>query len=180
MVYNIDLNLELSNANLWVTRSELTSITDLPAGAKLYLKNIEVTQLGSLATLPLDDDCRQLKDISGNRNDATASESGVTHLKQKNLHSFRDDNADGTGGSYLIANADILAENEVITGVTVNGRFHAASGDQDLTKRRIKLEDHGSHVDIKRSNGTTDDAAIAVTNPSDGTDFAITVLTQRI
>jgi len=145
-----------------------------------HFKNIEITQLGSLATLPLNDDCRQLKDISGNRNDATASESGVTHLKQANQHSFRDDHADGTGGSYLIANADILAENEVITGVTVDGRFHAASGDQDLTKRRIKLEDHGSHVDIKRSNGTTDDAAIAVTNPSDGTDFAITVLTQRI
>ena len=139
-----------------------------------------ITQLGSLATLPLDDDCRQLKDISGNRNDATASESGVTHLKQANQHSFRDDNADGTGGSYLIANADILAENEVITGVTVDGRFYAASGAQDLTKRRIKLQDHGSHVDVKRSNGTTDDSAIAVTNPSDGTDFAITVLTQRI
>ena len=146
----------------------------------IYIKDIEVTQLGSLATLPLDDDCRQLKDISGNRNDATASESGVTHLKQKDLHSFRDDHADGTGGSYLIANADILAENEVITGVTVDGRFYAASGDQDLTKRRIKLQNHGSHVDVKRSNGTTDDSAIAVTNPSDGTDFAITVLTQRI
>jgi hypothetical protein len=62
----------------------------------------------------------------------------------------------------------------------VDGRFYAASGAQDLTKRRIKLQDHGSHVDIKRSNGTTDDAAIAVTNPSDGTDFAISVLTQRI
>jgi hypothetical protein len=139
-----------------------------------------LTVSGSLATLPLDDDCRQLKDISGNRNDATASESGVTHLKQKDLHAFRDDNADGTGGSYLIANADIIAENEVITGVTVDGRFYAASGDQDLTKRRIKLQDHGSHVDVKRSNGTTDDSAIAVTNPSDGTDFAISVLTQRI
>lgn len=146
----------------------------------IYIKDIEITQLGSLATLPLNDDCRQLKDISGNRNDATASESGVTHLKQKDLHAFRDDNADGTGGSYLIANADIIAENEVITGVTVDGRFYAASGDQDLTKRRIKLQDHGSHVDVKRSNGTTDDAAIAVTNPIDGTDFAITVLTQRI
>lgn len=146
----------------------------------IYIKDVEVTQLGSLATLPLDDDCRQLKDISGNRNDATASESGITHLKQKDQHSFRDDNADGTGGSYLIANADILAENEVITGVTVDGRFYAASGAQDLTKRRIKLQDHGSHVDVKRSNGTTDDAAIAVTNPSDGTDFAISVLTQRI
>jgi len=144
------------------------------------IDNLQVTLIGSLATLPLNDDCRQLKDISGNRNDATASESGVTHLKQKDLHSFRDDNADGTGGSYLIANADILAENEVITGVTVDGRFYAASGAQDLTKRRIKLEDHGSHVDVKRSNGTADDAAIAVTNPSDGTDFAITVLTQRI
>lgn len=144
------------------------------------ITEISFIVIGSLATLPLDDDCRQLKDISGNRNDATASESGVTHLKQKNLHAFRDDNADGTGGSYLIANADILAENEVITGVTVDGRFYAASGDQDLTKRRIKLQDHGSHVDVKRSNGTTDDSAIAVTNPSDGTDFAITVLTQRI
>jgi hypothetical protein len=142
--------------------------------------DIEITQIGSLATLPLDDDCRQLKDISGNRNDATASESGVTHLKQKDLHTFRDDHADGTGGSYLIANADILAENEVITGVTVDGRFYAASGAQDLTKRRIKLQDHGSHVDVKRSNGTTDDSAIAVTNPNDGTDFAISVLTQRI
>ena len=142
--------------------------------------NINNVHKGSLATLPLDDDCRQLKDISGNRNDATASATGVTHLKQKDLHSFRDDNADGTGGSYLIANADILAENEVITGVTVDGRFYAASGAQDLTKRRIKLQDHGSHVDVKRSNGTTDDSAIAVTNPSDGTDFAISVLTQRI
>ncbi|MCP4096031.1 MAG: LamG domain-containing protein, partial [Planctomycetaceae bacterium] len=145
-----------------------------------HFKNIEITQIGSLATLPLDDDCRQLKDISGNRNDATASESGVTHLKQKDLHAFRDDNADGTGGSYLIANADILAENEVIVSVVVDGRFYAASGAQDLTKRRIKLQDHGSHVDVKRSNGTTDDSAIAVTNPSDGTDFAISVLTQRI
>jgi len=146
----------------------------------LEIIDIEITQLGSLATLPLKDDCRQLKDISGNRNDATASESGVTHLKQANQHSFRDDNADGTGGSYLIANADILAENEVITGVTVDGRFYSASGDQDLTKRRIKLQDNGWEVDIKRSNGTTDDAPIAITNPSDGTDFAITVLTQRI
>ena len=150
------------------------------AGGAFNVSSIKVEQVGSLATLPLNDDCRQLKDISGNRNDATASESGVTHLKQANQHSFRDDHADGTGGSYLIANADILAENEVITGVTVDGRFYAASGDQDLTKRRIKLQDHGSHVDIKRSNGTADDLAIAVTNPSDGTDFAITVLTQRI
>jgi hypothetical protein len=144
------------------------------------IDNLQVTLIGSLATLPLDDDCRQLKDISGNRNDATASESGVTHLKEKDLHAFRDDHADGTGGSYLIANADIIAENEVITGVTVDGRFYAASGDQDLTKRRIKLQDHGSHVDVKRSNGTTEDSAIAVTNPNDGTDFAISVLTQRI
>jgi hypothetical protein len=155
-------------------------INNTNASQTIVLNYFRVTQLGSLATLPLDDDCRQLKDISGNRNDATASATGVTHLKQKDLHSFRDDNADGTGGSYLIANADILAENEVITGVTVDGRFYAASGAQDLTKRRIKLQDHGSHVDVKRSNGTTDDAAIAVTNPSDGTDFAISVLTQRI
>lgn len=142
--------------------------------------DIKITQIGSLATLPLDDDCRQLKDISGNRNDATASGSGITHLKQKDLHAFRDDNADGTGGSYLIANADILAENEVIVSVVVDGRFYAASGAQDLTKRRIKLQDHGSHVDVMRSNGTTDDSAIAVTNPIDGTDFVISVLTQRI
>jgi len=166
---------------LTATKTDIASLRVNAIGnVDFVLSDIEVTQVGSLATLPLDDDCRQLKDISGNRNDATASGSGVTHLKQKDLHAFRDDNADGTGGSYLIANADILAENEVITGVTVDGRFYAASGAQDLTKRRIKLQDHGSHVDIKRSNGTTDDSAIAVTNPSDGTDFAISVLTQRI
>ena len=169
-------SIELTSTKLDIATLRINAIGNVD----LVLSDIEITQLGSLATLPLDDDCRQLKDISGNRNDATASQSGVTHLKQKDLHSFRDDNADGTGGSYLIANADILAENEVITGVTVDGRFYAASGAQDLTKRRIKLQDHGSHVDVKRSNGTTDDAAIAVTNPSDGTDFAITVLTQRV
>jgi len=173
-----------SGAGSFVLTATNTDIASLRVNAignvDFVLSDIEITQIGSLATLPLDDDCRQLKDISGNRNDATASESGVTHLKQKDLHSFRDDHADGTGGSYLIANADIIAENEVITGVTVDGRFYAASGAQDLTKRRIKLEDHGSHVDVKRSNGTTDDSAIAVTNPSDGTDFAISVLTQRI
>jgi hypothetical protein len=146
--------------------------------AKRYI--IHNVNKGSLATLPLDDDCRQLKDISGNRNDATASESGVTHLKQKDLHSFRDDHADGTGGSYLIANADILAENEVITGVTVAGRFYAASGAQDLTKRRIKLVTNGSNVEVKRSDGFADDTAIVTSTPSDTADFAVSVLTQRI
>ena len=153
---------------------------DLGGDDVIYFKDIKTNQVGSLATLPLNDDCRQLKDISGNRNDATASESGVTHLKQANLHSFRDDHADGTGGSYLIANADILAENEVITGVTVDGRFHAASGAQDLTKRRIKLVTNGSDLEVQRSNGTTDDAAIATATPSNTADFAISVLTQRI
>ena len=171
---NIDSEFTLTADSKIRIRSEGGTVADWS------FSNFEITQLGALATLPLDDDCRQLKDISGNRNDATASESGVTHLNQKDLHSFRDDNADGTGGSYLIANADILAENEVITGVTVDGRFYAASGAQDLTKRRIKLVTNGSNLEVKRSNGTADDSAIAVTNPSDGTDFAITVLTQRI
>lgn len=139
-----------------------------------------LTVSGALANLPLDDDSRQLKDISGNRNDATASETGVNHLIQKDTHSFRDDNADGTGGSYLIANSDILAENEVITGVTMDGRFYAATEAQDLTKRRIKLVTSGSHIEIKRSDGTTDDAANVTTHPASTTDFAVNVLTQRI
>ena len=169
-------SIELTSSNSDIATLRINAIGNVD----FVVSDIEITRLGSLATLPLDDDCRQLKDISGNRNDATASGSGVTHLKQKDLHAFRDDHADGTGGSYLIANADIIAENEIITGVTVDGRFYAASGAQDLTKRRIKLQDHGSHVDVMRSNGTTDDSAIAVTNPIDGTDFAISVLTQRI
>jgi hypothetical protein len=146
----------------------------------IYIKDVEITQLGALANLPLDDDSRQLKDISGNRNDATASEAGVNHLIQKDTHSFRDDHADGTGGSYLIANADILAENEVITGVTMDGRFYAATEAQDLTKRRIKLVTSGSHIEVKRSDGTTDDAANVTTHPASTTDFAVNVLTQRI
>jgi hypothetical protein len=146
----------------------------------IYIKDVEITQVGALANLPLDDDSRQLKDISGNRNDATASEAGVNHLIRKDTHSFRDDHADGTGGSYLIANADILAENEVITGVTMDGRFYAATEAQDLTKRRIKLVTSGSHIEIKRSNGTTDDAANVTTHPASTTDFAVNVLTQRI
>ena len=144
------------------------------------ITKLEITQVGALANLPLDDDSRQLKDISGNRNDATASEAGVTHLIQQNTHSFRDDHADGTGGSYLIANSDILAENEVITGVTMDGRFYAATGAQDLTKRRIKLVTSGSHIEVKRSDGTTDDAANVTTHPASTTDFAVNVLTQRI
>ena len=65
--YNIDLNLELSNAKLWVTRSEATSITNLIAGAKLYLKNIEITQLTA------DGFVTTWYDQSGNSNDATQS-----------------------------------------------------------------------------------------------------------
>jgi len=148
------------------------------------ITEISFVLVGSIVTLPLDDDCRQLKDISGNRNDAMANESGVVqgfrHLKQKDLHSFRDDHADGTGGSYLIENADILPENEVITGVSVGGRFYAASGAQDLTKRRIKLITTGSNVEVKRSDGSADDTAIVTSTPTDTADFAISVLTQRI
>jgi hypothetical protein len=150
------------------------------AGDSIDIDDFNLGIVGALANLPLDDDSRQLKDVSGNRNDATASEAGVNHLIQQNTHSFRDDHADGTGGSYLIANADILAENEVITGVTMDGRFYAATEAQDLTKRRIKLVTSGSHIEVKRSNGTTDDAANVTTHPASTTDFAVNVLTQRI
>jgi len=64
--------------------------------------------------------------------------------------------------------------------VTVDGRFYAASGAQALTKRRIKLVTNGSNVEVKRSDGTTDDAAIATSTPTDTADFAISLLTQRI
>ena len=104
----------------------------------------------------------------------------MTHLSQKDPQSFRDDHADGTGGSYLIANSDILAENEVITGVTMDGRFYAATEAQDLTKRRIKLVTSGSHIEVKRSDGTNDYASNVKTHPASTTEFAVNVLTQRI
>ena len=62
----------------------------------------------------------------------------------------------------------------------MDGRFYAASGDQDLTKRRIKLVTNGSDLEVKRSNGSADDTAIITATPSDTADFAISVLTQRI
>jgi len=143
-----------------------------------FAADVEIEQLGALAHLPLTDDCRQLKDIGPNRYDATASATGVTHMKQAERHSFRDDNATGTGSPYLVAAADILAANEVVTGVIVDGDYYSATGTQTDAYRRIQLVINGSHILVRRSNGTLVDT-IATTSPASTTAFSITVLTSR-
>lgn len=143
------------------------------------VSGVNMVSAGALAHLPLTDDCRQLRDISPNRYDAIASATGVNHLKQKDTHVFRADSATGTGSPYLIAASDILAPNEVVTGVTVDGRYYAASGAQTDSYRRIQLVINASNIDVKRSNGTSVET-IASTTPTSTTDFDIAVLTQRI
>ena len=147
-------------------------------GDVVYFRQVTIEKLGALAHLPLTDDCRQLRDLSPNRYDAVASATGVTHLKQKEQHKFRDDNADGTGDPFLIAAADILAPNEVITGVIADGDYYAASGTQTDTYQRIQLEISGSDILVHRSNGTFAQT-IATVTPASTTDFSITVLTSR-
>jgi len=148
------------------------------SGVEWLIDAQEVIHLGALAHLPLTDDCRQLKDIGPNRYDAIASATGVTHMKQAERHSFRDDTATGTGSPYLVAAADILAANEVVTGVIVDGDYYSATGTQTDSYRRIQLVINGSHILVRRSNGTLVDT-IATTSPASTTAFSITVLTSR-
>ena len=177
----VELSLDsVVNSTIQLFPSDGGSTTYLSNGTDLvYVRNIKITDLGALSHLPLNDDCRQLRDVSTNRFDAIASATGVEHILPKDTHVFRDDNADGTGGSYLVAAADILTASETITGVTVEGRFYAASGAQTLSYRRIRLLTSGSDILVQRSNGTTHET-IATVTPVSVTDFAISVSTQRV
>ena len=142
----------------------------------VYVKNVKVTRLGTLAHLPMDEGNRDLKDTTPNRNDALLSETGATHLIPRERGSLRADNVDATGGAYLLEASDIINPDTAVTGVIVDGVYHAASGAQTETYRRIRLVTSGSDVLVQRSDGSTHET-IATTTPSDTTDFNISVQT---
>jgi hypothetical protein len=149
-------------------------------GELAYLKDITVTKLGALAALPMDDGANSvLRDLSDNRNDALLSETGIQHLLPQVNGSVRGDALDATGGAYLLRAGNIIDPATVITGVTVDGVYHAADGAQNDTYRRIRYITSGSDVLIQRSDGSTHQT-IATATPSDTTDFNLVVHTQRI
>jgi len=116
-------------------------------GATSYYDNFEVTKLGCLAALPMDEGIGyQLHDLSDNKFDALLSTSGFEHLKPKREGFIRDFNVDayngGSGEVELVSSSrDILPANCVLVDGSVRNNGGAA-----IT---------AGALDVKRSDRTT-------------------------
>lgn len=138
--------------------------------------------LGSVAAYTLNEGIgRQIRDISGNANDALLSLTGFEHLATKDEGRVRVKAADASSAAYMIQAADIIPEDCVVTEIVAEERLVATTNSaQTLNDNRIRLNPSGSDLQMQRSDGSNHQTLGTVTAPTSLSDVDVDITYRKV